>query len=50
MKKKHTWRQLNLPLNKPRRLDSLFWWLAGIALWVFFMACVFFAFQAHRSK
>jgi len=45
---KQTFRKLNLPLPKPRRLDSVFWWLAGIAIAVLFLACVAMAYMAHR--
>jgi hypothetical protein len=50
MERKRGWRQLHVPLNRPRRLDSVFWWLAGIAIAVTFLACVAMAYVAHRVQ
>jgi hypothetical protein len=50
MEEKRVWRQIHVPLNKPRRLDSVFWWLAGIAIAVAFLACVAMAYAAHRAQ
>lgn len=33
-------RPLRVRPNRPRREEALFWWLAGIALAVLFLACV----------
>jgi hypothetical protein len=50
MKKERVWRQLHIPPNKPRLLNSQFSALAGIALAVLFMACVCMAYYAHLVK
>lgn len=43
-------RQLRLPYHKPRRPEAAFWWLAGIALAVLWIACVVMAYNAHKIK
>jgi hypothetical protein len=46
---KKDYRKLNIPINRPSKLASLFWWLAGIALVVLFIACVVMAYNAQRG-
>jgi hypothetical protein len=48
MDKQDNFRRLRVPLNKPRRLDSIFWWSAGILVCVAFWACVAMAYYAHQ--
>jgi hypothetical protein len=50
MEKRESFRRLRVPVSKPRRLDSFFWWSAGILLCVAFLACVAMAWYAHRMK
>lgn len=50
MAKEKQFRSLNIPANRPRRVYTVFWWLAGIALAVLFLACTAMAYFAHRAK
>ena len=46
---KNGYRKLNVSVNRPSKLASLFWWLAGLALAVLFIACVVMAYNAQRG-
>lgn len=50
MEKEKQFRPLHIPVNKPRRLYSLFWWLAGIALAVLFLTCVAISYYTHHTS
>jgi hypothetical protein len=44
------YRKLHVPVKRPSKLASLFWWLLGITLAVLFLACVVMAYNAQRGK
>jgi hypothetical protein len=50
MEKEKEYRQLHLPIRRPRPINDRFAWLAGTALAVLFLACVAMAYVAQHHK
>jgi hypothetical protein len=46
---KNGYRKLNVPVSRPSKTASLFWWLVGIALAVLFLACVVMAYNSQKG-
>ena len=42
-------RKLKVPIRRPGKTESLFWWLAGIALAVLFLACVLIGYWTRNA-
>ncbi len=44
------YRKLQVPIKRPSKVASLFWWLVGIALAVVWLALVLLAYRVHMGK